>query len=175
MNHTLRFEKVDTGNLDTYILVGKNAYCEHYRHLWRYGNPSPYISRGFTLSALYKDLENPFADHFIIKNSGVASGIIKLVQDRTVAPFDDGEILFLEKIYLLKKYTGTGIGALALQYIEAYGRQLHKKSVVLDAMQKGPATNFYLNQGFGILFEKQLEHEDAVTEEKPMYALYKVL
>lgn len=173
MNDALFFEKVDSLNLETYILVGKNAYCEHYRHLWRYGNPSPYVSRGFTLSALNGDLQNPLNDHYIIQKRGIAIGILKLTQDRVVAPYGPGEVLFLEKIYLLKAHTGTGAGTQTLRFVENYGRQLQKRILALDAMQKGPATKFYVNEGFTVLREKLLEHPDAIPSERPMFVLAK--
>lgn len=173
MKESLFFEKVNSVNLDTYIRVGKNAYREHYRHLWRFGNPSPYVSRSFTLSVLNSDMQNPLNDHYIIRKSGDAIGILKLTQGRVIPPYGAAEVLFLEKIYLLKAHTGTGAGALALRFIENYGRELQKKILTLDAMQKGPAARFYVKEGFSVLRERHLEHPDAIPAERPIFVLGK--
>ena len=175
MNNAVSFEKVDFNNFQTYILVGKNAYNEHYRHLWRYGNPSPYVSRGFTLSALARDLGNPLHFHYIIRKAGMAVGVLKVILDRVVPPYRVDEVVFLEKVYLLKEHTGAGTGLEALRFVEDYGRRSKKKFLVLDAMQKGPATKFYMREGFTVLREKLLEHPDAVPDECPMFVLTKPL
>lgn len=137
MSDAVNFDKVDAGNLETYILVGKNAYCEHYRYLWRYGNPSPYISRGFTLSTLTKDLQCLQSDHYIIRKAGIAVGIFKVVLDRVILPYGAEEVMFLEKIYLLKEHTGVGTGARTLRFIEDCGRQFKKKFLHWIQCKKG--------------------------------------
>lgn len=175
MIELISFEEVDTENMRTYVDVGKSAYCAHYRYLWKHGNPSPYIAGGFTLSAVKEAMQDKRTAHFIIRKDTIAVGVIKLIRDRKVAPYRVDEVVFLEKLYLLKEQTGYGIGSMAIRFAEAYGRKFQKKVLLLDAMQKGPAIKFYLREDFVILQEKMLPHPDAIPEEKPMYLLAKPL
>jgi GNAT superfamily N-acetyltransferase len=81
----------------------------------------------------------------------------------------------LEKIYLIRAYTGKGHGKIILGLVEAYARDVKKKSILLDTMKKGRALAFYKSFGFRVVGEKELPFQNALQEEKGMYLLYKAL
>jgi GNAT superfamily N-acetyltransferase len=88
---------------------------------------------------------------------------------------DKNEALLIEKIYLLNNSTGRGIGAAVLEFSETYARQLGKKVIWLDTMQKEPALHFYLRHDYRILEEHTLHYNEVLDEERPMYILIKLI
>lgn len=169
------FERVTGANLQTYKEVGEKSYREHYLHLWPKADPTPYLRNSFSPEVLNRELREPGTAHFIIKKNEAVAGIIKLLLYEGINHYAPEEALLLEKLYLLKEYAGQGLGAKSLRFVEAMGRQMGKKVLWLDTMQKGPALPFYLREGFRILGEKMLPFEEAKETEKPMYLLLKAL
>jgi len=158
-----------------YIPVGTKSYIQHYLHLWENNDPEPYMESSFTTAVLNRELEDTNTDLFIIRKKNAPVGILKLIKNQRVGSYVSEEAILLEKIYLLKEHSGKGIGNEVLRFVEEYGRQLSKKVLWLDTMKKGPALQFYLNKGFQILKEKQLEFGGVLEDEKPMYILIKSL
>lgn len=169
------FERVTAANLPTYREVGEKSYREHYLHLWPKADPTPYLRNSFSPEVLDRELRDPGTAYFIIRKNRVAAGIIKLLLHREISHYTAEDALLLEKLYLLREFAGQGLGARSLRFVEAMGRQLGKKALWLDAMQKGPALPFYIREGFRIIGEKMLPFEEARETEKPMYLLLKAL
>lgn len=103
-------EKVRLATMNTYISVGQKSYREHYLHLWKYEDPSPYISQNFTTSVVQRELSDPNCLHYLVKLEKVTVGIVKLVRDCALDELSPSEALNAEKIYLLKDFSGQGLG-----------------------------------------------------------------
>lgn len=168
-------EPVTQKTVDIYVAVGKQSYQEHYLHLWENQDPSPYISGSFTGEVVAKDLENPNLGHFLVKTGERMAGIVKLVLDSPLDEHNAEESLLAQKIYLLKSYSGQGLGKKVLELIEAHAKNLEKKILWLDTMQKGGPIKFYLKNGFEIKKESELTLPHAIPSEKPMWVLTKQL
>lgn len=168
-------EPVSPSTIDLYIQVGKKSYYEHYLHLWEDGNPSAYISKSFTVSIVQAELKNQNTANFLVKVNNESIGIVKLVRNKALDEYSDEESLLAEKIYLLKSFSGKGLGKKVLQLIEKYARNLNKKVIWLDTMQKGGPLNFYLKNGFTIKKEGELNLPGAKSSEKAMWVLTKHL
>lgn len=165
-----------TENLfDSYIAIGKKAYDQHYLHLWKNQNSSPYHKRSFTREALLENSTNTNIEESIIKFEGTSVGVLKLIKDSALYPFAGEEALLLEKIYILKKYTSKGIGKDALAYTEQRAKELGKKIVWLETMQNSPALSFYLANGFEIFGETMLYYTMVLDSERPMYRVIKLM
>ena len=175
MNNTITLEEVTASSMDSYIEVGKSSYVEHYLHLWKNSDPTPYISASFTVDVVQKDLSNPNMIHFLVKMEDKAVGIVKLIKDCALDEFLEKDALLAQKIYLLKAYSGKGVGKRVLQLIEEFAQNLGKKIVWLDTMQKGSPIKFYLKNGYQIKRESSLSLPGAKPEEKPMWILTKAL
>ncbi len=168
-------EPVSPSTINLYIQVGKKSYYEHYLHLWEDRNPNAYISKSFTVSVVQAELKNPNIANFLVKVNNESIGIVKLVRNKALDEYSDGESLLVEKIYLLKSYSGKGFGRKVLHLIENYARNLNKKIVWLDTMQKGGPLNFYLKNGFAIKKEGALNLPGAKSTERAMWVLTKHL
>ncbi|MDF0706449.1 MAG: GNAT family N-acetyltransferase [Bacteroidota bacterium] len=162
-------------NLETYVTVGVKSYCEHYLHLWENEDPTPYISHGLTKEVVERELKDENALNFLIDLNQVTVGILKLVKNCGIDEISDLAALKAEKIYLLKEHAGKGIGKQVLQVIEDMARQLNKKTVWLDSMQKGNPILFYQKNGYQIKRESEVVLPHVKPSEKAMWILTKNL
>jgi GNAT superfamily N-acetyltransferase len=160
---------------DEYIALGKKSYLQHYLHFWSDGDPSPYINESFTKEVLRTAHKNKNAKYFIIYSKAIPVGIIKIVLNQEVGNSSKEESLLLEKIYILKEYSGKGIGTKVLTFVEDFARKHNKKIVWLDTMVKGSATAFYLKNGYKIQSTKYLDYENIVDTKREMYIMSKKL
>ena len=172
---TITLVPVTLDNLEAYLKVGIKSYCENYLHLWENEDPTPYISNGFTPEVVERELLDTNALNFLINSGDETVGILKLVKNCGIDEISDTDALKAEKIYLLKEYSGRGIGRQVLQFIEKTAKALNKKVIWLDAMQKGKPVQFYQNNGFSIKRESEVTLPHVKPEEKPMYILTKEL
>ncbi len=160
---------------EPYIDVGTTSYCQHYLHLWNNRDPSPYIKQAFRPEVVKKEWEDPGISLYLIYVETLPVGILKIILDTPVNKDKRINCLFLERIYLLAEYTGQGIGKAALEFAESLGREKGQKYLCLETMKKGPALDFYQNNGYKILGTKALDFNGLVPEERPMFILGKEL
>jgi GNAT superfamily N-acetyltransferase len=169
----IKFEAVTNENCHLYCKLGIRAYKEHYLHLWKNNDPSPYIKKSFRPDIVKCDLKDTTTFLLIIYAGKKAVGILKLIKDFPFSTHTIKDSVFLEKIYLINEFSGKGIGSIVLKWVETYCLDSGKNMVWLETMQKGPALNFYLKNGYHIIKEKQLEFDQVLDEQKPMYVLLK--
>ncbi len=156
-----------------YIEVGTIAYNQHYQHLWKNKNGTPYIKSSFTLLVLKREMQDANTELFLIKNKNTSIGILKLDLDASLNSYSKKKALLLDKIYLLKEHSGKGVGKKILDFAETRARLLNKKILWLDTMKSGPALKFYLKNGFEIYGETKLRFSETLEAERPMYILVK--
>ncbi len=155
----------------TYNRVGTASYHQHYLHLWPEEDPSHYIESSFTTQVMAREIKDPNLRHFLIEQEGEIAGILKLVVDAPTNTHSHHEAMLLEKIYLLKTYSGKGLGKKCINYVIDLAESKGKKILWLDTMKKGRALNFYLGLGFEIFGEKLLDFSSAHNDQRPMYKL----
>ncbi|WP_422860511.1 GNAT family N-acetyltransferase [Flagellimonas sp. S174] len=161
--------------MDVYIAVGLESYKQHYLHLWEGQDPTPYVSKSFTSEVLKLELDDDNVENFLVKVNRNLIGIVKLIKDKELDSYDARTSLLIQKIYLLRQFSGKGYGQELVSLLEAHAKKLGKKVIWLDTMQKGNALNFYLKNGFNIHKASKLELPNAVEEERPMWVLTKTL
>ena len=158
---------------DTYIEVGTNAYNQHYRHLWKDLDTTPYLENSFTKEVLQMALSDLNSELFLLYYEGIAVGILKIIKDSPAFPYSPKEALLLDKIYILDTYSGQGLGALVLDFVIARACDLNKKVVWLESMQNSPALHFYTKNGFEIYKESTHPFPAVFEDQRPMFILYK--
>ena len=87
------------------------------------------------------------ATHFVAydKNVPVAAGRFRIL----------GELAKVERICVLSKYRGAGLGLLLMNAIENHAKQLHLKGTKLNAQIS--AVGFYEKLGYGIVSEEFMD------------------
>lgn len=175
MTNIIHFEPLTTATYQEYIEVGIKAYNQHYLHLWPNEDSTPYISNSFTLDVLKKEELDKNTLLYIIRQNRKAVGILKFTLNSKLKEFNEKEALYVDKIYIQNEYSGKGIGKKAIQFVLLRAQEVGKKIVWLDTMQKGPALNFYLKNGFEKHSENEVILPTIIEEEKHMYIMIKNL
>lgn len=171
----ITLKPLSTETVETYVSVGIVSYNEHYPHLWENEDTSPYINKNFTKKVVENDLKDSNIGHFLVMDGQTCMGLVKLVYHRSIDGFSSEEALLAEKIYLLKAYSGMGVGKKVLQLIEGLAKRLNKRVIWLDTMKKGNPIHFYLKNGFQIIKEGEVTLDGAIPAEKAMWVLTKQL
>ena len=173
MKNIVHFEPITPSHYDSYIEIGTKAYNQHYLHLWPNENSGPYIGSSFTKAVLKKEAtDNNTILYRIILNKKVV-GVLKITLNAALADFSEKDALYLDKIYILKAYTGIGIGKKVLQFVQLRASEMNKKIIWLDTMQKGPALDFYLKNGFEIHSGNKVSLPTILEEKSHMWVMVK--
>ena len=171
MKNIIHFEPLTPQTYQDYIEVGTMAYDQHYLHLWPNRDSTPYISASFTMKVLEKEALNKNTLLYVIKLNGAAVGILKFTLNAILDLYTEEEALYIDKIYIQNEYSGIGIGKKALRFVLLRAEEIGKKIVWLDSMQKGPALNFYLKNGFEIYGKSEIQLPTVLEAEKHMYIM----
>lgn len=167
------FLPVSEKNIQRYIKVGVQSYTEHYLHLWKNQDPSPFINAYLTQGKVVSNLKDPNQLYFIIVFDGLDVGILNITLDAKTGYFLSERNLLLNKIYLLKDYSNIGIGTKTLLFTEALARKYTKEITWLYAMKKGKPLSFYKKHGYEIIKEAIIELDNVLDHEKEMWLMAK--
>ena len=148
MHSDLTFKSCSPSDIDNLVQVSQQFYPEHYRHIWKNDDPSYYINLSFNRKAFEQDFKDQNIEYFLVMKANEILGLIKIRKHEKINHFQSSEAMQLEKIYLLKKSIGQGIGQKGLNFIKTYALSLHKKAIWLDAMTTSPALVFYQKNNF---------------------------
>jgi len=173
MKDIVHFEPISPKTYQSYIDVGTKAYNQHYLHLWPNGNSSPYIESSFSREVLKREENDDNTILYRILNDQKVVGILKISLNASLGIFSKKEALYVDKIYLLNEHSGKGIGRKALQFALLRAKEMGKKIVWLDTMQKGPALDFYLKNGFEIHSQSEVTLPTICKEERLMWIMVK--
>lgn len=175
MKHIIHFEPLHPKSYHEYIAVGTRAYNQHYLHLWPAQDSSPYISSSFTKEVLEKEELDENTLLYTIKSGVKTVGVLKFTVNACLDKYNEQDALYVDKIYIQREYSGKGIGSKTMQFVLLRAAELQKKVVWLDTMQKGPALDFYLKNGFEIYGESEVRLPTVLQMEKHMYIMVKKL
>jgi diamine N-acetyltransferase len=154
--------------------VALQSYLFHYTYLWN-DHGVAYMRNSFSSDQVAKELADNNAAFFLIYDAAEAIGFMKLNIDQPLQPFEADHCLELERIYILKKSAGKGIGKYALQFTEDYARLLGKTILWLKTMDNSDALKFYQKQQFEFLEAGFLTFPQLKTECRKILTLYKRL
>jgi len=173
MKDIVHFEPITPNTYNSYIEVGHSAYNQHYLHLWQYENSAPYIESSFTLDVLSKEENDNNTILYRILCNKKAVGVVKITLNAPLDSYSATDALCIDKIYILNEHSGKGIGKKVLQFAMLRAKELNKKIVWLDTMQKGPALHFYLKNGFEIHSESRVPFPTVKENERLMWVMTK--
>jgi diamine N-acetyltransferase len=168
----IHIERSTTKDIPAIISVALQSYLKNYTHLW-HDNGVWYMQRCFNNDRLAEEFADKNAAFFLIYRHEEAVGFIKLNVDKAAHASDASNSLELERLYLLDKVTGEGIGGQAMQFVTQFAKSKNKKLIWLKAMDKSNALKFYQRQGFRIFEEDYLSFPCIKDEFKKIVSLFK--
>jgi diamine N-acetyltransferase len=138
--------------------IAVESYNDHYTYLWHDGG-AWYVDRYFTEKALRDDMSNPNTAYFLIQYQDEPVGFMKLNKDKALHGYSDADCLELERLYLVDRASGIGIGKWAVDFVVQYALECDKRIVWLKAMDSSRSVDFYEQNGFVRCGTEELDFE----------------
>ena len=166
---------LDTKDSEQLSALAKEIYPQHYAHLWNEGGVAWYIERSYNTDTLRKELENPKSTYYFVQNDEAILGYLKLNFDTPLSingKIVQNNTLELQRIYLLSKATGVGLGAKMVNFAIQKAQENNLEMVWLQVMDTSTdAIRFYEKMGFRIHSPFRLDFELMKPELRGMYTL----
>lgn len=169
----IQFSPVTENNLHHYLTTGIQSYKEHYLHLWKNSDISPFVNAFLTKESVTNSLKDPLQLFYIIKTDEKDVGILNVTLNAKKGIFLSPNNLLLNKIYLLKAYSNLGIGTKTLEFVYELAKKHQKNLVWLYAMKKGKPLQFYKKHGYQVIQEAFIELPNVLDKEKEMWLMAK--
>jgi ribosomal protein S18 acetylase RimI-like enzyme len=134
--------------------IGRETYRQHFSGIWSTKGLSQYLDTHFSRPILREQVKSSFIQYFFPVYQREPAGLMKTKTDSRipVTPFDNG--FELEKIYLLTRFTGKGIGTTALAECVSMAKDKSEKFVWLDVLKSNnKARKLYEAFGFSVVGE----------------------
>ena len=158
------------GDISTLVDVAVRSYRQHYTYLW-YDDGEKYIAENFSAENFRSQLRDENVAMFLIYLNDEPVGFLKLNINKGYEQYDAKNSLELERIYLLHKISGKGIGTEVLGFVTEFSRNKNKKYIWLKVMDSSKATDFYTRAGFQIIGKWQLGFPEMKIEFRGMHVM----
>lgn len=136
-----------TEDIDALIIIATQSYVDHYQYLWK-DKGEKYIQANYNHTAFASEIVDEDIALYLIQIDGINYGFLKLNLHAAFANYSTIEGLELERIYLIKKATGKGLGNAVMRAIESIANALTKKVIWLKTMDSSDARFFYEQCGY---------------------------
>lgn len=148
-------------------VIAERSYRQHYLYLWTDESYAVwYINRSFSPASLQQQMADPSSSFFWVLDNNIRCGFIKLNRNHALPHAPGG--MELERIYLLREFSGRGIGSAVVQQLKTLARERGKTSIWLKSMDSSPSVNFYEKAGFHITGKERLPFEGFRDEYRNM-------
>lgn len=170
----MKLINVTTTELDLLIEVAHTTYREHYQYLWK-DKGEHYIKTSYHKAAFIKELQDKNVGLYLITNEGTTYGYLKLNFDAPLRDYTAEEALELERIYLLKKATGKGLGKAVMNAVDSIAKDLDKKVVWLKTMECSDAQIFYRKCAYAVCGKTMLNVEGIYPQFQQQLIMEKII
>ena len=169
----LRIKVACTKDTAALARLGETTFTETYAPYNNPGNFQKYIDACFSEASTQTQLENPSNFFLLAQLEEKCIGYAKLRENNK--PFHDKSInaVEMERIYVLKKFQGEGVGRILLENCLAFAKLRKYPVMWLGVWEKNlSAVKFYQRQGFVVFGSHTFELGD---EEQNDYLMKKDL
>ncbi|MCM4167918.1 Spermidine/spermine N(1)-acetyltransferase [Arenibacter antarcticus] len=136
-------------DLDTLVQLGKRTFIEAFKEKNNPDDFNEYLETAFNREVYSRELEERLTSYFFIYKSAVIVGYFKVNQGESQTDIKDDNAMELERIYVLRKFQGLGIGKWILNQVMEMARAKNKRYLWLGVWEyNGKAIEFYLRHGF---------------------------
>ncbi|MFN7118992.1 MAG: GNAT family N-acetyltransferase [Saprospiraceae bacterium] len=111
-----------------------------------------YLENAFNPAQMTAELQSDTEAYFFIAEAQEPIAYIKLNYNCYPPDVNDGNWIEIQRIYVLEKYQGKGLGKVLLQIAETEARQANASHIWLGVWEQNPkAIAFYQKNGFTII------------------------
>ena len=147
MNITIR--QCLLNELDTLRLIGYETFEETFRPMNSPETVDKYLQESFSMEKLEQELGNTHCKFYFIYSDSELAGYAKINYTPAQSDINDPESIEVERIYIRKEYTGTGLGKVLMEYVIQQAIQNKKEYVWLGVWEENVnAIAFYEKMGF---------------------------
>lgn len=143
----LQITKCTANDIPDILIVALQSYQEHYTYLWT-DKGENYIRLNFTSQVIAKEMVAEKSCFYLLWLRNEPVGFLKVNDEKPLAFYAATDCLELERIYLLQKASGKGIGKEAVAFVLQLAAERNRSVVWLKAMDSSPALKFYEKMGF---------------------------
>jgi len=131
-----------------------------------------YLDEKFNVDHIYKEFKNPNSTFYFLRDKNDIIGYLKINVNDAQTEDKLSDSLEVERIYLLDKYRGQGVGNLLMDKAINIAKDRYKKVVWLGVWEHNPSSvKFYQKYGFKI-FDK---HAFMMGDEEQLDFLMKLV
>ena len=136
-------------DIQTLVDIGKKTFYETYAQRNSEADMTAYLKDNFNEKIITAQLENPNSEFYIAWDDKQPIGYLKVNEGDAQTDLKELASLEIERIYVLARYHGKGIGQLLYGKAVEIAGQKHKTSIWLGVWEQNPkAIRFYEKNGF---------------------------
>ena len=145
----LVFKKCSINDLDQLVQISKSTFIDAFETDNNPDDFKVYIDFAFNKSKLTEELENPFIIFYFVYADNKPVGYFKLNENEAQSDLKGEDSLELERIYVIPKFQGIGLGKRMLQHVKKLASQSTKTFLWLGVWEHNKAViKFYEVNGF---------------------------
>ena len=125
------------------------TYYETFAYLNNPEDMQAYLDEAFEINKLWNELCNPNSTFFFLYFNDTLAGYLKLNEAPSQTDINDFDSLEIERIYVVSKFQGEGLGRYLMEQAIAIATERKKKYVWLGVWEKNErAIRFYKKNRF---------------------------
>lgn len=136
---------------DIYTLreFASQTFNDAFAHLNTPANMQAYLKQAFDIDRLRSELSNSSSRFYFLYSDEDLSGYLKLNEYKAQTDINDPESLEIERIYVARKFQGSGLGGVLISKAVEVANARKKAYLWLGVWQKNAgAISFYKKNGF---------------------------
>lgn len=136
-------------DVDSLQKISRETFSETFGSDNSQQNMKNYLENNFSKEQMLKELNNKQSMFFFAELKGKLTGYLKINVGKAQTEIQDDNSLEIERIYILKKFQGYGIGRALLKQAIQLAHEKNKNCIWLGVWEKNKrAIKFYKKQGF---------------------------
>jgi len=144
----LEIKRVQLDHANLLQDVAKKTFLETFSEQNNLNDMANYVEQNFSIDKLKKEIQDSGSIFYFAFIKDSLAGYLKVNFDSAQTE-DQSDAMEVERIYLLKKYQGKGIGLSLLEKAISLAKQRKKKYVWLGVWEENrQAISFYKKNGF---------------------------
>lgn len=145
----IAFKRCSLEDLAILQMISRRTFEDTFATMNDEANMNAYLQTAFDREKLRRELLNASSSFYFIYFDGELAGYLKLNMDDAQTDLHDPRSLEVERIYVLKKYQGKGIGGRLMDKAIEIAREQNKSFIWLGVWERNEAAlRFYKKNGF---------------------------
>jgi diamine N-acetyltransferase len=140
--------EIDASHLEDLVKIAVRTFGETFAATNSEENMKQYYARCFTAEQLGEEMKNPQSWFFFAEHNGRLAGYLKVNSGKAQTELKEPEGFEVERIYVLRKFQGTGVGGALMNYAITLGKKQGCKYLWLGVHEENHrALRFYKKFG----------------------------